>query len=57
MRVEKYFKENNIGGGTLNHFSPANVLMKRLAKTSKVAETTLNYAEELFKKINDLLPS
>lgn len=56
-RVEAYFIEHNINGRRFNHFAPANVLMKRLVEPPDLDDSTLNYAEELFKKINEHIVS
>lgn len=57
QRVVGLFKNENINGGRLNHFSPAGVLLRAESKLPNVDEGTRERAVELFDRINQLLPA
>lgn len=55
--MEAYFKVNNIAGGHLNHYKPAAVLIREQASLGPISSTTLVRAENLFARLNGLLPA
>lgn len=56
-RVETYFKVKGIAGGHLNHYKPAAVLLREQADLGPISSTTLARAENLFVRLNGLLPA
>lgn len=55
-RVEKYFSDESIGSGNLNHYRPAAFLLAEQAKLlQKLNDATLERAERLANKVNSLL--
>ena len=56
-QVQAYFQDNNIAGGRFNHRRPAATLLREQANlVPSIASVTLNRAEQLFQRLNALLP-
>ncbi|MEU0482828.1 AAA family ATPase [Streptosporangium sp. NPDC006013] len=56
-QIETYFRANGIAGGKFSHYKPAAVLMREQnTLVPNISATTLARAEQLFRRINDLLP-
>lgn len=55
-RVERAFEARGLNQGRMNHFSPASALARGQAKyAEKIPAATLDRAERLFEKINELV--
>ncbi|MEU8308955.1 AAA family ATPase [Actinomadura sp. NPDC048955] len=55
-QIETHFRTNNIAAGKFSHYKPAAVLMREQnALVPAISGATLARAEELFRRINDLL--
>lgn len=55
-RVEQHFRDNHIGSGKLNHYRPAERLLRDQTElVAKIGKETLERAETLFKRVNGLL--
>lgn len=56
-RIETYFRDNNIAGGRFDHYKPAAKLLRDAPDlVPTISADALTAAENLFKKINELLP-
>ncbi|MGH3520952.1 MAG: ATP-dependent nuclease [Haloechinothrix sp.] len=56
-RIEDYFRDNNIAGCKFDHYKPAARLLRDAPDlVPTISNETLTAAENLFKKINELLP-
>ena len=56
-QVETYFRKHNIAGGQFNHYRAAATLLREQASLiPKIGPMTLTRAEQLFTRLNDLLP-
>lgn len=57
-QIEKYFHENNVANGKFSHYKPAAKLLREQATpVVALSATTLTNAENLFTRLNALLPS
>ncbi|MEU7631798.1 AAA family ATPase [Nocardia sp. NPDC049220] len=57
-QIEKHFRDNNITNGNFSHYKPAAKLLREQGTlVSKIDNTTLDRAEQLFIALNNLLPS
>jgi hypothetical protein len=57
-QVEACFRDNAISGGGFDHYKPAARLLREQAvQVPKISATTLTRFENLFVRLNDLLPS
>lgn len=55
-QIETYFRDNNIAGGKFNHYRPAaELLRQQAALIPKISAATLNKAELLFKRLNEVI--
>jgi predicted ATP-dependent endonuclease of OLD family len=55
-RIEAYFRDNGIAGGRFNHYRPAaELLRQQAALIPKLSAATLNRAELLFKRLNEVI--
>ena len=55
-RLEQYFKDNSIAGGTFNHYLPAAYFLEHQATLlPEMDDATLDRAEKLFARVNGLL--
>jgi AAA domain, putative AbiEii toxin, Type IV TA system len=56
-QIEAYFRDNGIANGEFNHYRPAAELLRQQASLiPKISSATLDRAEALFKRLNDLIP-
>lgn len=56
-QIEVHFQENDIAGGKFDHYKPAARLLREAPElVPMISNDTLTAAENLFKKINELLP-
>ena len=56
-QVETYFRDHNLAGGQFNHYRPAATLLREQASLiPKIGTLTLTRAEQLFTRLNELLP-
>lgn len=56
VRVEQYFKDNNIANGRLNHYRPSAYFLTEQTKVlSDLSSATLDRAAEMFKRVNACL--
>ncbi len=56
-QVEWHFRQQNISGGKFSHYKPAAYFLReQIALLPHLAGPTLDHIEELFKRINALLP-
>jgi hypothetical protein len=56
-QVAAYFRNRNIAGGQFNHYRPAATLLReQTSLIPKISPMTLTRAEQLFSRLNDLLP-
>ena len=54
--VEAYFTQNNIAGGTFDHYRPAAVLLRQQATLlPQIGQATINRGAQLLQRINTLL--
>ncbi|MFB9902861.1 ATP-dependent nuclease [Allokutzneria oryzae] len=57
-QVETYFRAHDTSGGKFSHYKPAALLLReQVSLIPALSDTTLNRAERLFTKLNNLLPS
>ena len=55
-QIEAYFRDHGIAGGKFNHYRPAAQLQRRQAALiPELSAATLNRAELLFKRLNELI--
>jgi len=55
-QIEAYFRDNGIAGGKFNHYRPAAELLRQQATLiPKLSAATLDRAEALFKRLNELI--
>jgi AAA ATPase domain len=56
-QVETYFRDHAIAGGQFNHYRPAATLLReQTSLIPQINTVTLTRAEQLFTRLNDLLP-
>ncbi|CAL9583709.1 hypothetical protein SUDANB106_05098 [Streptomyces sp. enrichment culture] len=56
-QIEAVFKKRKIAGGRFNHYKPAAVLLREQAELApRIDAATTNRAEQLFVRLNSLLP-
>jgi len=55
-RIEEYFRQNYINGGSFDHYRPAAYFLKNQAKfLDKIDDATIERTKRLFERINGLL--
>jgi predicted ATPase len=55
-RIEQHFRDSNIANGKLNHYRPAERLLReQTTLVPKISKDTLQRADALFKRVNGLL--
>ncbi len=55
-QIETYFRDNSIAGGKFNHYRPAaELLRQQAALIPQLSAATLNRAELLFKRLNEVI--
>ncbi|RLV64274.1 hypothetical protein STAN_7094 [Streptomyces sp. CBMAI 2042] len=56
-QIEAVFKQRAIAGGRFNHYKPASVLLReQVSLAPQIGTTTIARADQLFTRINSLLP-
>jgi hypothetical protein len=56
-RLEQYFRDSNIASGRFNHYLPAAYFLREQATLlPRLDNATLERVEELFRRVNELLP-
>jgi energy-coupling factor transporter ATP-binding protein EcfA2 len=57
LRLERYFRDNNIASGRFNHYLPAAYLLREQAVLlPQLGSATLERVQKLFRRVNQLLP-
>jgi predicted ATP-dependent endonuclease of OLD family len=56
-RLDQHFRDNNIASGEFNHYLPAAYFLREQATLlARLDSATLERAEKLFRRVNELLP-